>query len=284
MATSPAPRRMPAVFLGHGSPMNAIVPNRYAAAWRSLGERLPRPRAVLAVSAHWTTRGSAVTMAASPRTLHDFGGFPRALFEVSYPAPGDEALARRVAALLTPTPVHGATDWGLDHGSWSVLMHLYPAADVPVVQLSLDGTLSLAGHHALAARLAPLRDEGYLILGSGNVVHNLALADLRPDAAAQPWARAFDEAIATAVAAGDRDTLLDPGRLGEAATLSMPTPEHYLPLLYPLAVRRPDEEVEILLRNVEHGSISMTSVVVGAGDAPRPPAASPTRSSPEASR
>ena len=254
---------MPSVFIGHGSPMNAIEHNAYAAGWREIADRCPRPRGILAVSAHWYTSGTAVTAEAEPRTIHDFGGFPPALYAVSYPAPGSPALARRVIECLAPRPVAAATDWGLDHGTWSVLVHMYPHADVPVIQLSIDATQPGAVHYALGRALGPLRDEGILIIGSGNIVHNLRLADWRPGAPAKSWASSFDDAVARAIAAGDHDSLLDPASYGEAGRLSVPTPEHYLPLLYVLGAQRAGESAELTLRDVALGSISMTTVAVG---------------------
>jgi 4,5-DOPA dioxygenase extradiol len=185
----------PALFIGHGSPMQAIEPSRFTAAWQLLGRELPRPRAILAVSAHWYGRGTAVTAQARPRTIHDFYGFPPALYALQYPAPGAPQLAARLATLLAPTAVRLDAEWGLDHGSWSVLRYLYPQADIPVIQLSLDASLSGPQHYALAQRLAPLRDEGVLVLGSGNVVHNLRLLQFDPAASAPPWALSFNAAV-----------------------------------------------------------------------------------------
>jgi 4,5-DOPA dioxygenase extradiol len=254
---------MPAVFLGHGSPMNTLEQNRYTQAWRTLGETLPRPRAILAVSAHWQTRGTAVTAMDTPRTIHDFHGFPRALFEVQYPAPGDPALAARVRELLAPLPVALDHDWGLDHGTWSVLAHVYPAADVPVVQLSLDATSSPREHHALATRLAPLRDEGVLIVGSGNVVHNLGRMQWDEGARPCDWAQRFNDRVRAALAAGDHDALIDLPAHGQAAALSVPTVEHYLPLLYVIAQQQAGERATIPVDGIEHGSIGMLATVVG---------------------
>jgi 4,5-DOPA dioxygenase extradiol len=254
---------MPAVFFGHGSPMNALERNRYSDAWRRLGAALPRPRAVLAISAHWLTRGTAVTAMPQPRTIHDFGGFPRELFAVQYPAPGDPALAVRVRELLAPTAVGLDDDWGLDHGTWSVLAHVFPDADVPVVQLSLDATLAPRAHYELATRLAALRAEGVLIVGSGNVVHNLGVMQWSEDATPYDWAARFSGAARTAVLAGEHERLIDYDRLDREARRSVPTPEHYLPLLYVLAQQRPGEAVSLPVEGIEYGSIDMLSVVVG---------------------
>lgn len=256
---------VPAVFFGHGSPMNALG-GPYAAAWRDLGEVVGRPRGVVMVSAHWETDGAAVTAQSRPPTIHDFGGFPAALATYDYPAPGDTALAGRVAALTGAEPV---LTWGLDHGTWSVLTHVWPEADVPVVQLSLDRRLSPAEHLTLAARLNPLRDEGVMIAGSGDFVHNLRTWK-RAGGEAYPWATSFNTAVKAALTAGDLDGLADWVGLAEDAQLSVPTPEHYLPLLYVAAQRRPGEEVAFFNDVIEGGSISMTGVTIGS-DALRPP-------------
>jgi 4,5-DOPA dioxygenase extradiol len=254
---------MPALFLGHGSPMNAIEPNRYTAIWSQLGASLPRPRAVLCVSAHWYTNGTGVTAMPQPRTIHDFYGFPQALFDCQYPAPGDPQLAAHVQQLLSPTHVIADQEWGLDHGAWSVLKFMYPDATVPVVQLSLDGRLSLAQHYELAKRLAPLRDADILILGSGNVVHNLRRMQRDSDAAAFEWATAFNTVVRGAIASREHATLLDLSAHGAAARYSVPTPEHYLPLLYVLALQRADEPTGLPVDGIDMGSISMLSVRVG---------------------
>jgi 4,5-DOPA dioxygenase extradiol len=255
---------LPALFIGHGSPMNAIEPSRWADAWRAIAAATPRPRAILCISAHWYTRGSAVTAMPHPRTIHDFYGFPPALFACQYPAPGDPALAAQVRQLLAPAAVQlDESEWGLDHGSWSVLLHMYPEAGIPVLQLSLDGTLAPRAHYELARRLAPLREAGVLILGSGNVVHNLRL--MQRDPAVQPydWAVRFNNVVRRAVLAGDHDSLLDFERGDADARRSMPTPEHYLPLLYVLAQQRAGEAVTVPIDGLELGAISMLSVAVG---------------------
>jgi 4,5-DOPA dioxygenase extradiol len=261
---TPRTTRMPAVFFGHGSPMNTLERNRYTEAWRQLGELLPRPKAILAVSAHWYVRGTAVTAMPQPRTIHDFGGFPRELYEVQYPAPGDPALATRVRELLAPTAVEAdASSWGLDHGTWSVLAHVYPQADVPVVQLSLDGTQPPRYHYELARRLAPLRDEGVLILGSGNVVHNLGRILWSEDAAPFEWATRFNSRVRECLQTRDHSTLVDYAALGADARLSVPTPDHYLPLLYVIAQQADDETVSLPVDGIEFGSIGMLTVEVG---------------------
>lgn len=255
--------RMPVVFFGHGSPMNTLDRNQYTEAWRALGETMPRPRAILSVSAHWTTRGTAVTAMENPKTIHDFYGFPQALFDVQYPAPGDPRLASRVRELLAPLEVHPDHSWGLDHGTWSVLKHVYPHADIPVVQLSIDGTRAAQFHYDTGRRLAPLRDEGVLVVGSGNVVHNLGLMK-RSGGPAYDWSVRFNEGIREALASRDHATLVDFERLGEDARLSVPTPEHYLPLLYIAGLQGEDETMSFPVDGYDLGSVSMLSAVAGA--------------------
>ena len=254
---------MPAVFIGHGSPMNAVERNPYTKAWRKLGAAIPKARAVVSISAHWYVSGTAVTAMTAPRTIHDFRGFPKELFDVRYPAPGDPALARRMRDLLSPIAVGLDESWGLDHGTWSVLAHLIPSADVPVVQLSLDATQRAGWHYELGKRLAPLREEGVLVLGSGNVVHNLGAVDWSPAAKPYDWAIEFDKRVRDCVLRSDHGPLLDYEESGRAGALSVPTPDHYLPLLYVLAQQREDESASIPVDGIELGSISMMSVVVG---------------------
>lgn len=255
--------RMPVVFVGHGNPMNAIDSNAYTKAWTDLGETLPRPDAILAVSAHWYLPGSRVTSNERPRTIHDFGGFPRPLYEVRYPAPGSPALARRVRDLLAPTPVELDESWGIDHGSWSVLVHVYPKADIPVVQLAIDETLSAEQHADLARRLAPLRDENVLIFGSGNVVHNLhayawGLHSVEP----YDWALRFEARLRGLIDARDIDAVVGYETLGRDALLAAPTPDHFLPLLYVLT-QCTDDPVSYPVEGFDGGSISMLAVRLG---------------------
>ena len=258
------PASLPALFLGHGNPMNALLDNDYTRAWRRLGAAAPAPRAILAISAHWYVPGSAVTIATAPRTIHDFGGFPRELYEVRYPAPGDPELARRVQRLLAPLPVALDDAWGLDHGTWSVLRHLHPGADVPVVQLSIDETRPASFHFEIGRRLAPLRGEGILILGSGNLVHNLhAYAWGRHPAEPYDWAVRFERRARQLMLAGELEPLVAYETLGPDALLSIPTPDHYLPLLYVLGARRADETIAFPIEGVDGGSISMLAVEVG---------------------
>ena len=250
--------RMPVLFLGHGSPMNAIEDNEFHRGWRALGERLPRPKAVLCVSAHWETRGVFAGAAAQPETIHDFYGFPQALFDVRYRAPGDPALARRTAQLAG---AQADPERGLDHGAWGVLIAMYPDASVPVVQLSLDTTQPGAFHYALAKKLAPLRDEGILVVGSGNIVHNLGV--WRPgDGRPYDWALRFDAEVRRHIDAGEHAALADYPSLGEDARMAVPTPEHYLPLLYVLALQAKGETPTYFNDKVTT-SISMTSVLIG---------------------
>lgn len=255
--------RMPAVFFGHGSPMNTLDRNRYTEVWHRMGESVPKPKAILSVSAHWYTRNTAVTAMDRPRTIHDFGGFPQELFEVQYPAPGDPKLAERVRELLAPTEVPLDKSWGLDHGTWSVLVHAFPQADVPVVQLSIDGTKPPSFHYELAQKLAPLRNEGVLIVGSGNVVHNLGRIQWTEDAKPYDWAARFNDIVRGYLAAHEHGSLIDYLTLGEDARLSVPTPEHYLPLLYVIAQQSENETISLPVDGIEYGSIGMLTAVVG---------------------
>jgi 4,5-DOPA dioxygenase extradiol len=256
--------RMPAIFIGHGNPMNALASNQYTDGWRQLGRSVPTPRAIVCVSAHWYVPGVAVTAMRQPRTIHDFGGFPRELYAVTYPAPGSPELAQRVANLLAPLPVELDHGWGLDHGTWSVLTHVYPDAAIPVIQLSIDETREAADHYQIASRLAPLRDDGVLILGSGNIVHNLhAYAWGNHSAAAYDWAGRFERLARQLLADGDFEPLVDYESLGPDALLSAPTPDHYLPLLYVIAQRQQDEPVSFPVAGFDGGSISMLSVRIG---------------------
>ncbi len=252
---------MPAVFIGHGSPMNAIEDNTFHRAWGELGTRLPRPKAILCISAHWETRGVGVTAMERPKTIHDFYGFPQALFDVRYPAAGDPALARRVASLLASHRPVLDTEWGLDHGAWSVLIAMYPRADIPVVQLSIDTSKPGAYHYDIGRALKPLRDEGVLILGSGNIVHNLRLFDFRKPVAVD-WAVRFDAAVKQRIAAGAHADLIAFDRMGEDAAFAINSAEHYLPLLYVLGAQDAGEQVAFFNETVV-SAISMTSAVFG---------------------
>jgi 4,5-DOPA dioxygenase extradiol len=256
--------QMPAIFFGHGNPMNALLKNAYTHGWAAIGNSIPRPVAVLSISAHWYLPGTAVTVSLTPRTIHDFGGFPKELHQVQYPAPGSPALANRVRDLIAPIRVDLDTRWGLDHGTWSVLCHVFPQADIPVVQLSIDETQPPDFHYQIAKRLAPLRDEGVLIIGSGNLVHNLhtyAWGDHRVEPF--DWAVRFEKQVREFLVSGDYAPLIAYEELGRDALLSIPTPEHYLPLLYVLAVRKPGEPVTFPIEGVDGGSVSMLTVQVG---------------------
>jgi len=256
--------RMPAVFVGHGNPMNAVQPNASTDGWAQLGQDVPRPRAVLCVSAHWYVPATQVTAMRAPRTIHDFGGFPRELFEVAYPAPGDPELAHRVQGLLAPIQAGLDQHWGLDHGTWSVLRHVFPEADVPVVQLSIDETRPAEFHYEAGKRLAPLREEGVLVVGSGNLVHNLhAYAWGRHDVEPLDWALRFEARARELVSAGSHERLIDYESLGPDAMLAIPTPDHYLPLLYVIALQRDDEHVSFPIEGFDGGSVSMLSVRIG---------------------
>lgn len=251
--------RFPAVFLGHGSPMYAIEPNQHTHAWEELGRALPKPKAILSISAHWLTRGVWVTAMDMPQTIHDFGGFPQALFDQQYPAPGSKELAKRVVELLAPkTKVTlEENEWGLDHGTWSILKYLYPNADIPVIQMSLDASLSDQGHFELAKLLAPLRDEGVLIIASGNVVHNLRSVNWRDDASAHSWATEFNDYFKKNLFERNFSALVNWKNAGIAAQQSIPSPDHYWPILYTLGLIEPEDQIELITDGIELGSISM---------------------------
>ena len=255
---------LPALFLGHGNPMNAVSHNGYTEAWRRIGEELPKPSAIIAISAHWYVPFTGVTINAAPRTIHDFGGFPKELFQVQYPAPGNPNLARRIQQLLTPVGVTLDESWGLDHGTWSVLCHVYPHADIPVVQLSIDENKPASFHHEIGKKLCALRDEGVLILGSGNLVHNLhTYAWGRHMPEPYDWARRFEAKARELMLANNCDPLILYETLGPDAAVSIPTPEHYLPLLYILGARRDGEAITFPVEGVDGGSISMLAVQAG---------------------
>jgi 4,5-DOPA dioxygenase extradiol len=264
--------RMPVVFFGHGSPMIALETNATSRAWEAIAAALPRPRAILAISAHWETRGTAVLAMPRPRTIHDFGAsFPKALFDMQYAAPGDPALAKRVVELLAPTPVHlDDGEWGFDHGAWSVLVKAYPQADIPVIQLSLDVTISPDERLAIGRKLAPLRDDGVLIMGTGNIVHNLSAMDWgNRDCAPFDWSARFLGEIKDAIEKDEPERVTGFARLGDDARRAAPTPEHFWPLLYVLGARLPGDAVRLVNDRIEHGSLGMTSVVLGEAAAVR---------------
>ncbi|MDC9592146.1 4,5-DOPA dioxygenase extradiol [Xenorhabdus sp. IM139775] len=254
--------RMPALFIGHGSPMNAIEDNGYSRAWFELGEKLPRPKAILVISAHWYTNGTAVTTMAQPRTIHDFGRFPQALHEKQYPAKGFPGLAVLVQDILEPIAVETDFDkWGLDHGSWGILAKMYPDADIPVVQLSMDRNQSAAFHYEIGKKLALLRDEGVLIIGSGNVVHNLPAEKL--GAEPFPWALSFEQFVRESLTSRENPHPLFKALDREDGQLSNPTPEHFLPLLYVMGTWNKEEPISTPVEGIEDGSLSMLSIQIG---------------------
>jgi 4,5-DOPA dioxygenase extradiol len=255
--------QMPVLFLGHGSPMNAIEENEFVAGWREVGKTLPRPQAFLCISAHWETRGTFVTAMDSPTTIHDFGGFPPQLYEVQYPAPGSPELAAETKKIIAKTEVGLDQKWGLDHGCWSVVRHLYPAAVVPVIQMSLDYYQTPQFHYDLAKELASLRKKGILIIGSGNLVHNLsrvAWDKLNESGFAFDWATEANETMKKYILNGDHKQLINYKTQGKAFDLAIPTPEHFLPLLYVLALMEDHDEVSIFNDKAVAGSLTMTSV------------------------
>ena len=255
---------MPAIFFGHGNPMNALIRNEYTEGWAAIGAQIPRPRAVLCVSAHWYLPGTLVTASLAPRTIHDFGGFPRELYEVRYPAPGDPELARSILSLLAPFTVGLDDHWGLDHGTWSVLCHLFPQADVPVLQLSIDETQPPEFHYEVGKRLGSLRDEGVLVMGSGNLVHNLhAYAWGQQTVEPLDWAVRFEDRARELLRSGDDAPLVGYETLGRDARLSAPTPDHYLPLLYVIGLRRKGDQVSFPVEGFDGGSVSMLTVQIG---------------------
>lgn len=257
-------KMLPAIFFGHGNPMNAVARNGYTEAWRRIGQETPKPKAILSISAHWFIPETGVTISIAPKTIHDFGGFPSELYQVQYPAPGDAALARRVQKLLSPLDVTLDNSWGLDHGTWSVLRHVYPAADIPVVQLSIDETKPASFHFEVGKKLAPLRDEGVLIVGSGNLVHNLhTYAWGRHPRDPYDWAVRFEIVAKEMILAGDFKPLVNYETLGRDAALSIPTPDHYLPLLYVLAAGQQGDRIRFPVDGVDGGSISMLAVQIG---------------------
>ena len=260
--------RMPVLFIGHGNPMNAIEDNVFSRGWRETAQSVPKPKAILCVSAHWETAGPQVTAMDDPPTIHDFGGFPDALYKMRYPAPGNPALAGETKRTVRKAAVGLDREWGLDHGCWSVLCRMYPRADVPVVQLSLARRLSPREHYALGAELAPLRRQGVLILASGNIVHNLGRVVLRSDDFNEPfgldWALEASNTIKTLIREERYEELMDYGKLGSAVALAVPTPEHYLPLLYALALKERDERVTFFNDQPVAGSLTMTSLLIRA--------------------
>jgi 4,5-DOPA dioxygenase extradiol len=255
--------KMPVLFLGHGSPMNAIEDNEFVRGWKAMGQSLPRPNAILCISAHWETRGTYVTAMQKPKTIHDFGGFPQALFDVEYPAPGSPELAAQTKQIITSTEVGLDQSWGLDHGCWSVVKRLYPAADIPVIQLSLDYQQGPQYHFQLAKELNDLRKKGILIVGSGNMVHNLGILDWDNPNSGFDWAIEANTTMKKFIKEGNYTSLINYQAQGKAFQLSIPTPEHYLPLLYVLGMKEEKDEISFFNDRTVMGSISMTSVRIG---------------------
>lgn len=257
--------KMPVLFLGHGSPMNAIEENEFVTGFRNIAKNIPRPNAILCVSAHWETKGTYVTAMQHPRTIHDFGGFPDELFAVQYPAPGSPALASETKSLITKTEVGLDDKWGLDHGAWSVIKHLYPDADIPVIQMSIDYSKPPQFHYELAQQIKSLREKGVLIIGSGNMVHNLRRVEWRRlnETFGYDWALEAGEKMKSYILDGDHNPLINYRAQGTAFNLAIPTPEHYLPLLYSLALKEDSEAVELFNDKAVAGALTMTSVKIG---------------------
>jgi 4,5-DOPA dioxygenase extradiol len=257
--------KMPALFLGHGSPMNAIEENQFVKGFKDIAKTLPRPNAILCISAHWFTNGTKVTAMEMPRTIHDFGGFPKELFEVQYPANGSPELAKETKILLQPTLVELDEKWGLDHGAWSVIKHLFPNADIPVVQLSIDYTKPAQYHYELSEKLNSLRNKGVLIIGSGNIVHNLSLVDwenFEKDNHGHDWAIEARHILNKLLLDGDYKSLINYDKISKAINLAIPTPDHYLPLIYILGLHQKDESLTLFNDKLVAGSLSMTSVKI----------------------
>ena len=258
--------RMPVLFMGHGSPMYAIEPNEHTKAWEKIGNQLPTPKAILMISAHWFTRGIWLTAMESPKTIHDFGGFPNALFQIEYPAPGSPELALKVQQLITPhypNVTLEESEWGLDHGSWSILKYMFPTANIPVIQMSIDATLSNQDHFSIGQMLQGLRNEEILIISSGNVVHNLRLISWNDSVPPPVWATAYNDFFKSQIANSQFDALIDWENSNPYARMASPSPEHYLPVLYTLGLRANQESAHIITDGIEMSSISMLSFGYG---------------------
>lgn len=256
---------MPALFVGHGSPMNGIEDNLFSNHWKKLGTSLPAPKAILVISAHWLTKGTFVTAVEKPATIHDFGGFPKALFEAQYPAHGDPLLAKTITEMQSQFPIELDHDWGLDHGTWTLLKHMYPLADIPVLQLSIDYNQPADYHYSLARQLSSLRKRGVLIIGSGNMVHNLRMVDfnrLNEEHYGFDWALELNELFKQKIELGDHPSLIDYNNLHKAAQLAIPTPDHYYPLLYTLGLQQKNDDVSFFNDRAVAGSLTMTSVML----------------------
>lgn len=261
----PTTEKMPVLFIGHGSPMNGILDNSFSQGWADMARKIPVPKAVLVVSAHWETKGTRITAMDSPQTIHDFGGFPRALYEVQYPAPGDPTLAREAAMMAQSAEIDLDHDWGLDHGAWTVVRHMYPDASIPVLQLSIDYTKGGQYHYELATELQALRHKGVLVIGSGNMVHNLRMVawDKLDDNYGFDWALQMNDTFKQLIADGSHQRLVQYEKLGPEARLAIPTPEHYLPLVYTLGLSTSKDSVQFFNDHPVGGSLTMTSVKFG---------------------
>lgn len=257
--------KMPVLFLGHGSPMNAIEENEFVTGFRSIVKEIPKPNAILCVSAHWETKGTFVTAMQNPPTIHDFGGFPKELFAVQYPAPGSPDLAKQTKSLISKTEVGLDDKWGLDHGAWSVIKHLYPNADIPVIQMSIDYSQSPQYHYELAQQIKSLREKGVLVIGSGNIVHNLGKVEWRRlnETFGYDWAIEANDRMKKFILDGNHKELINFRSQGKAFDLAIPTPEHYLPLLYSLAMQEKNEEVKLFNDKAVAGALTMTSLKIG---------------------
>lgn len=255
--------KMPVLFVGHGNPMNAIELNEFSLGWQTMGKNLPKPTAILCISAHWETNGTLVTAMPNPKTIHDFGGFPKALFDVEYPAPGSPELAGETQNLIISSKVELDYSWGLDHGAWSVIKNIYPEADVPVIQMSIDYSREPEYHYNLGKELMSLRNKGVLIIGSGNIVHNLRLVEWNNPGKGSDWAVEANTLIKKLINSGDHQSLINYNKLGRAVQLSVPTPEHYLPLLYALSLAEEKEQISFFNDKEIMGSLSMTSLKIG---------------------
>ena len=258
--------KMPVLFIGHGSPMNAIEDNEFSQRWHQMGKEISTPKAVVVISAHWLTKGTLVTAMPNPKTIHDFGGFPQALFDVQYPAPGSPELATEIQKLITNPAVELDHDWGLDHGTWSVVKHMYPDADIPVLQLSIDYYKPAAYHYELAKQLLSLRKKGVLIIGSGNMVHNLRMVawdKLNEPEYGFDWALEMNDIFKNKISNGFHKELIQYEKLNKSATLAIPSPDHYYPLLYILALQTDNDKVEFFNDKAVGGSLTMTSVKIG---------------------
>ncbi len=263
LAGKPDQAKMPVIFAGHGSPMNAIESNEFSKGWQTMVKDLPAPTAILCISAHWETRGTYVTAMEQPKTIHDFYGFPQSLFDVQYPAPGSTTLVNDTITAVSGTSIEQDLSWGLDHGCWSILKHMYPAANIPVVQLSLNQLQDPLWHYQLAKELGVLRNKGILIIGSGNMVHNLGVMNWKTPETGYDWATEANEIFKTLITTDDHLSLAKYTDLGAEVRQSIPTPEHYLPLLYTLGLKEEDEKVQIFNDKTIFGSISMTSLLIG---------------------